>query len=215
YQIDGVDGKPLFSPAGDLLLHGGVHRRVDHRVELFQLLRVGEDPGGQGPAVQGPVLQKHRAEGGLQPPAEVPIRLQEPVIEPVAVHHPEPPSRQDPEGGGLAGPGGAGDADDGHSYAPSPRSTIWKPAAFFSRLATASPRPPSPGHWAKMAVTSVSSKARRASKTRRACSALSATEPMYSTTQPGKSSRYSSKQMTPVRSPRRSGCTGRCGGCRR
>ena len=40
---------------------------------------------------------------------------------------------------------------------------MWKPAALFRRLVTASPIPPLSGHWAQMAETAVWSKARRAS----------------------------------------------------
>ena len=77
-------------------------------------------------------------------------------------------------------------------------SIRWKPAAFFSRLATASPRPPSSGHWAKISVTSVPSKVRRASNTWRAWADLSAAGPSLWMMCPGKRGAYSSKQITPA-----------------
>ena len=74
---------------------------------------------------------------------------------------------------------------------------MWKPAALFSRLATARPMPAAAGHWAQMWDTPVPSNQRRASKTRRACSGTSVLGPSCSSGWPANSPAYSSKQITP------------------
>ena len=129
------------------MFYSGVHSRIDDGVEPVQLPAVAEHPGRQGGPVQAAVRQEHRAEGVCELPAKALVRPQQRIVQPVAVDDLEPRLLQHPQQGGFARAGGAGDADDRHS-SPSPRSTTWKPAAFFSRLATASPSPPLPGHWA-------------------------------------------------------------------
>ena len=82
-------------------------------------------------------------------------------------------------------------------------STTWKPAAFFSRLPMARPNPRLSGHWAKISVTSLVSKVRRASNTRWAWTSLSPTGPRVWTSCSRNRSANSSKQMTPEVGPTR------------
>lgn len=167
---------------------------VHDGVEPLQGGGVGKHDVPQLLPVQGPVGAEHRAEGPFDGPPQGGVCAEHLVIHGVAVQHRAAQVLQGRQSAGFSRAGAAGEADENGRSA----STRWKPAAFFRRLATARPRPPSSGHWAKISVTSVPSKVRRASNTCRAWADLSAAGPRRWMMCPAYSGAYSSKQMTPA-----------------
>src|SRR5699024_6042360 len=175
-------------------LHPFVHSLVGNCAEPRQGVRIFKYYISQPFAVQYAIFYGTRKEFSdfLHQFAAL---LQHLMVEGVTVDCGKAHGLQHGENRGFSTACAAGDADHGpHGNA----STIWNPAAFFSRLPTASPRPSLPGHWAQISGTGVSSNRRRASKTRRACSERSAMGPRSWTSCPANSGRNSEKQMIPA-----------------
>ena len=168
-------------------------------VELLQPVLVGEDLLSQLAPVQLAGCVKRAGEGDTDLIPQGSAGLQHLMVQGVAVDDLAPQGADGPQGAGLARAGAAGEAQ----HHPLSASTTWKPAAFFSRLPMARPNPRLSGHWAKISVTSLVSKVRRASNTRWAWTSLSPTGPRVWTSCSRNRSANSSKQMTPEVGPTR------------
>ena len=148
-QIDRVDGEQ--PPSGIPFPHEPRADCVsdmekDDLVELRHARLIAEDQLPQRLAPQAPVRVKRVREGREQllPQRRALVRGKQRVIQRVAVDDIPAAPLDFLQKRRLAAAGRAGDADNKHTHT----SITWKPAAFFSRFATARPSPAVSGHWA-------------------------------------------------------------------
>ena len=118
----------------------------DDLVELRHARLIAEDQLPQRLAPQAPVRVKRVREGREQllPQRSTLVRGKQRVIQRVAVDDIPAAPLDFLQKRRLAAAGRTGDADNKHAHT----SITWKPAAFFSRFATARPSPAVSGHWA-------------------------------------------------------------------
>ena len=118
----------------------------DDLIELRHAHLIAEDQLPQRLAPQAPVCAERAGKGRLQllPQRRALFGGKQRVIQRVAVDDIPAAPLDLLQKRRLAAAGRAGDADDKHAHT----SITWKPAAFFSRFATARPSPAVSGHWA-------------------------------------------------------------------